>query len=60
MFSTRTKIKDWVELFFNVKVIAMNNYQLPEENIIKIIKNNSENYFKKYFQTISKLSYNWS
>ncbi|KAL9379642.1 hypothetical protein Peur_028124 [Populus x canadensis] len=26
--STRTKIKHWVELFFGVKVIAMNNHRL--------------------------------
>nr|YP_009027115.1 ribosomal protein L23 [Trifolium aureum]AGO63769.1 ribosomal protein L23 [Trifolium aureum] len=27
--STRTEIKRWVELFFDVKVIAMNSYRLP-------------------------------
>ena len=27
--STRTEIKHWVELFFGVKVIAMNSHQLP-------------------------------
>ena len=27
--STRTEIKHWVELFFGVKVIAMNSYRLP-------------------------------
>lgn len=28
--STRTEIKHWVELFFGVKVIAMNSHRLPE------------------------------
>ena len=27
--STRIEIKHWVELFFGVKVIAMNSYRLP-------------------------------
>ena len=27
--STRTEIKHWVELFFGVKVIAMNSHLLP-------------------------------
>ena len=27
--STRTEIKHWVELFFDVKVIAMNSHRLP-------------------------------
>nr|YP_009378455.1 ribosomal protein L23 [Schisandra chinensis]YP_009544190.1 ribosomal protein L23 [Kadsura coccinea]YP_009545777.1 ribosomal protein L23 [Kadsura longipedunculata]YP_009920130.1 ribosomal protein L23 [Kadsura interior]YP_009920149.1 ribosomal protein L23 [Kadsura interior]YP_010158385.1 ribosomal protein L23 [Kadsura ananosma]YP_010158467.1 ribosomal protein L23 [Kadsura heteroclita]YP_010158486.1 ribosomal protein L23 [Kadsura heteroclita]YP_010319724.1 ribosomal protein L23 [Schisandra len=27
--STRTEIKHWVELFFGVKVRAMNSYRLP-------------------------------
>lgn len=27
--STRTEIKHWVELFFGVKVIAMNRHRLP-------------------------------
>nr|YP_009299249.1 ribosomal protein L23 [Pelargonium echinatum]YP_009299271.1 ribosomal protein L23 [Pelargonium echinatum]AJB99162.1 ribosomal protein L23 [Pelargonium echinatum]AJB99186.1 ribosomal protein L23 [Pelargonium echinatum] len=27
--STRTEIKSWVELFFGVKVIAMNSHRLP-------------------------------
>ena len=27
--STRTKIKHWVELFFDVKVIVMNSHRLP-------------------------------
>lgn len=27
--STRTEIKQWVELFFGVKVIAMNSHRLP-------------------------------
>nr|YP_010941354.1 ribosomal protein L23 [Knorringia sibirica]WLS51043.1 ribosomal protein L23 [Knorringia sibirica]WLS51128.1 ribosomal protein L23 [Knorringia sibirica] len=27
--STRTEIKHWVELFFCVKVIAMNSHRLP-------------------------------
>nr|YP_010575853.1 ribosomal protein L23 [Iris austrotschatkalica]YP_010575873.1 ribosomal protein L23 [Iris austrotschatkalica]YP_010575940.1 ribosomal protein L23 [Iris pseudocapnoides]YP_010575960.1 ribosomal protein L23 [Iris pseudocapnoides]YP_010576027.1 ribosomal protein L23 [Iris victoris]YP_010576047.1 ribosomal protein L23 [Iris victoris]UEK24496.1 ribosomal protein L23 [Iris hippolyti]UEK24516.1 ribosomal protein L23 [Iris hippolyti]UZN43086.1 ribosomal protein L23 [Iris austrotschatkalica]UZN4 len=27
--STRTEIKHWVELFFGVKVIAMNSHRLP-------------------------------
>ena len=27
--STRTEIKRWVELFFDVKVIAMNSHRLP-------------------------------
>ena len=27
--STRTEIKHWVELFFGVKVIAINSHQLP-------------------------------
>ena len=26
---TRTEIKHWVELFFGVKVIAMNSHRLP-------------------------------
>nr|YP_009433001.1 ribosomal protein L23 [Neocinnamomum delavayi]YP_009529132.1 ribosomal protein L23 [Neocinnamomum mekongense]YP_010894776.1 ribosomal protein L23 [Neocinnamomum lecomtei]YP_010922006.1 ribosomal protein L23 [Neocinnamomum fargesii]YP_010922087.1 ribosomal protein L23 [Neocinnamomum caudatum]WJZ09779.1 ribosomal protein L23 [Neocinnamomum caudatum var. macrocarpum]WJZ09941.1 ribosomal protein L23 [Neocinnamomum sp. ZC-2023a]AXV54240.1 ribosomal protein L23 [Neocinnamomum mekongense]QWL180 len=29
--STRTEIKHWVELFFGVKVIAINNYRLPRK-----------------------------
>jgi large subunit ribosomal protein L23 len=29
--STRTEIKHWVELFFGVKVIAMNSHQLPRK-----------------------------
>ncbi|KAL0532640.1 hypothetical protein IC582_030651 [Cucumis melo] len=28
--STRTEIKHWVELFFGVKVIAMNSHRLRE------------------------------
>nr|UIS24030.1 ribosomal protein L23 [Myosurus minimus] len=27
--STKTEIKDWVELFFGVKVLAMNSHRLP-------------------------------
>nr|QIQ22847.1 ribosomal protein L23 [Cistanche sinensis]QIQ22876.1 ribosomal protein L23 [Cistanche sinensis] len=27
--STRTELKHWVELFFGVKVIAMNSHRLP-------------------------------
>nr|AKR80823.1 ribosomal protein L23 [Xerophyta retinervis]QGQ51686.1 ribosomal protein L23 [Xerophyta spekei]QGQ51705.1 ribosomal protein L23 [Xerophyta spekei]QVV25093.1 ribosomal protein L23 [Xerophyta retinervis]QVV25094.1 ribosomal protein L23 [Xerophyta retinervis] len=27
--STRTEIKHWVELFFGVKIIAMNSHRLP-------------------------------
>nr|ASN79063.1 ribosomal protein L23 [Pityopus californicus] len=27
--STRTEIKHWIELFFGVKVIAMNSHRLP-------------------------------
>uniref|UniRef100_UPI0030FF10A2 ribosomal protein L23 n=1 Tax=Dactylicapnos scandens TaxID=1406284 RepID=UPI0030FF10A2 len=27
--STRTEIKHWVELFFGVKVVAMNSHRLP-------------------------------
>nr|UVH68591.1 ribosomal protein L23 [Corydalis casimiriana subsp. brachycarpa]UVH68605.1 ribosomal protein L23 [Corydalis casimiriana subsp. brachycarpa] len=27
--STRTEIKHWVELFFGVKVLAMNSHRLP-------------------------------
>lgn len=29
--STRTEIKHWVELFFGVKVIAMNSHRLPKK-----------------------------
>nr|YP_009270508.1 ribosomal protein L23 [Erodium reichardii]AHG24578.1 ribosomal protein L23 [Erodium reichardii] len=29
--STRTEIKYWVELFFGVKVIAMNSHRLPRK-----------------------------
>nr|YP_009269932.1 ribosomal protein L23 [Neottia acuminata]ANT72839.1 ribosomal protein L23 [Neottia acuminata] len=29
--STRTEIKHWVELFFGVKVIAMNSNRLPRK-----------------------------
>nr|YP_009667400.1 ribosomal protein L23 [Thalassia hemprichii]YP_009667435.1 ribosomal protein L23 [Thalassia hemprichii]ATP74957.1 ribosomal protein L23 [Thalassia hemprichii]ATP74992.1 ribosomal protein L23 [Thalassia hemprichii]QJR53083.1 ribosomal protein L23 [Thalassia hemprichii]QJR53105.1 ribosomal protein L23 [Thalassia hemprichii] len=29
--STRTEIKHWVELFFGVKVIAMNSHRLPRK-----------------------------
>jgi len=29
--STRTEIKDWVELFFGVKVLAMNSHRLPRK-----------------------------
>jgi len=29
--STRAKIKHWVELFFGVKVIAMNSHRLPRK-----------------------------
>ncbi|KAJ0773664.1 putative ribosomal protein L25/L23 [Helianthus annuus] len=29
--STRTEIKHWVELFFGVKVIAMNSHRLREK-----------------------------
>nr|YP_010567180.1 ribosomal protein L23 [Vallisneria denseserrulata x Vallisneria spiralis]YP_010567184.1 ribosomal protein L23 [Vallisneria denseserrulata x Vallisneria spiralis]UZC33382.1 ribosomal protein L23 [Vallisneria denseserrulata x Vallisneria spiralis]UZC33400.1 ribosomal protein L23 [Vallisneria denseserrulata x Vallisneria spiralis] len=29
--SSRTEIKHWVELFFSVKIIAMNNNRLPEK-----------------------------
>jgi ribosomal protein L23 len=29
--STRTKIKHWFELFFGVKVIAMNSHRLPKK-----------------------------
>nr|UDZ60983.1 ribosomal protein L23 [Sagittaria guayanensis] len=29
--STRTEIKHWVELFFGVKVIAMNSYRIPRK-----------------------------
>nr|YP_010371805.1 ribosomal protein L23 [Magnolia cubensis]YP_010371826.1 ribosomal protein L23 [Magnolia cubensis]UOU86794.1 ribosomal protein L23 [Magnolia cubensis]UOU86795.1 ribosomal protein L23 [Magnolia cubensis] len=31
--STRTEIKHWVELFFGVKVIAMNSHRLPRKGI---------------------------
>ncbi|MBA0874482.1 hypothetical protein Goshw_017338 [Gossypium schwendimanii] len=31
--STRTEIKHWVELFFDVKVIAMNSHRLPENGV---------------------------
>nr|YP_004769756.1 ribosomal protein L23 [Magnolia kwangsiensis]YP_004769775.1 ribosomal protein L23 [Magnolia kwangsiensis]YP_007474411.1 ribosomal protein L23 [Magnolia officinalis]YP_007474429.1 ribosomal protein L23 [Magnolia officinalis]YP_007474494.1 ribosomal protein L23 [Magnolia officinalis subsp. biloba]YP_007474513.1 ribosomal protein L23 [Magnolia officinalis subsp. biloba]YP_008993218.1 ribosomal protein L23 [Magnolia cathcartii]YP_008993239.1 ribosomal protein L23 [Magnolia cathcartii]YP_0089 len=31
--STRTEIKHWVELFFGVKVIAMNSHRLPGKGI---------------------------
>ena len=30
--STRTEIKHWVELFFGVKVIAMNSHRLPRKS----------------------------
>nr|UDZ60978.1 ribosomal protein L23 [Sagittaria montevidensis] len=30
--STRTEIKHWVELFFGVKVIAMNSYRIPRKS----------------------------
>nr|YP_010411625.1 ribosomal protein L23 [Fagopyrum esculentum]URP30627.1 ribosomal protein L23 [Fagopyrum esculentum subsp. ancestrale]URP30717.1 ribosomal protein L23 [Fagopyrum esculentum] len=29
--STRAEIKHWVELFFSVKVIAMNSHRLPRK-----------------------------
>jgi large subunit ribosomal protein L23 len=29
--SNKTKIKNWIEHFFDVKVIAMNSYRLPEK-----------------------------
>nr|YP_009407371.1 ribosomal protein L23 [Aldrovanda vesiculosa]YP_009407381.1 ribosomal protein L23 [Aldrovanda vesiculosa]ASA46277.1 ribosomal protein L23 [Aldrovanda vesiculosa]ASA46307.1 ribosomal protein L23 [Aldrovanda vesiculosa]QBC71218.1 ribosomal protein L23 [Aldrovanda vesiculosa]QBC71219.1 ribosomal protein L23 [Aldrovanda vesiculosa] len=29
--STKTEIKHWVELFFGVKVIAMNSHRLPRK-----------------------------
>nr|UHB41198.1 ribosomal protein L23 [Nageia fleuryi] len=29
--STKTRIKNWIELFFNVRVIAMNSYRPPEK-----------------------------
>nr|QYB21136.1 ribosomal protein L23 [Austrotaxus spicata] len=28
--STKTKIKNWIELFFNVKVIGVNSYRPPQ------------------------------
>nr|AXF47193.1 ribosomal protein L23 [Lindera glauca] len=31
--STRTEIKHWVELFFGVKVIAINSHQLPGKGL---------------------------
>nr|YP_010420151.1 ribosomal protein L23 [Nanocnide japonica]YP_010420170.1 ribosomal protein L23 [Nanocnide japonica]YP_010420233.1 ribosomal protein L23 [Nanocnide lobata]YP_010420253.1 ribosomal protein L23 [Nanocnide lobata]USG53620.1 ribosomal protein L23 [Nanocnide japonica]USG53639.1 ribosomal protein L23 [Nanocnide japonica]USG53702.1 ribosomal protein L23 [Nanocnide lobata]USG53722.1 ribosomal protein L23 [Nanocnide lobata]USG53785.1 ribosomal protein L23 [Nanocnide lobata] len=31
--STRTEIKHWVELFFDVKVIAMNSHRLPGKGV---------------------------
>ncbi|XWS27819.1 hypothetical protein CRYUN_Cryun25bG0012800 [Craigia yunnanensis] len=30
--SARTEIKHWVELFFGVKVIAMNSHRLPRKS----------------------------
>nr|ANS11059.1 ribosomal protein L23 [Euphronia guianensis] len=30
--STRTEIKHWVELFFGVKVIAINSHRLPRKS----------------------------
>nr|YP_004891386.1 ribosomal protein L23 [Cephalotaxus harringtonia var. wilsoniana]YP_010138199.1 ribosomal protein L23 [Cephalotaxus harringtonia]UPV70555.1 ribosomal protein L23 [Cephalotaxus harringtonia var. nana]UPV72441.1 ribosomal protein L23 [Cephalotaxus sp. JW-2022a]QPO89975.1 ribosomal protein L23 [Cephalotaxus harringtonia]UPV70063.1 ribosomal protein L23 [Cephalotaxus harringtonia]UPV70637.1 ribosomal protein L23 [Cephalotaxus harringtonia var. nana] len=29
--STKTKIKSWIELFFNVKVIGVNSYRPPQK-----------------------------
>nr|YP_009117945.1 ribosomal protein L23 [Pinus strobus]ACP51739.1 ribosomal protein L23 [Pinus ayacahuite]ACP52101.1 ribosomal protein L23 [Pinus flexilis]ACP52165.1 ribosomal protein L23 [Pinus lambertiana]AET44554.1 ribosomal protein L23 [Pinus chiapensis]AET45625.1 ribosomal protein L23 [Pinus strobiformis] len=29
--SNKTNIKNWIENFFDVKVIAMNSYRLPEK-----------------------------
>jgi large subunit ribosomal protein L23 len=29
--SNKTKIKNWIELFFNVKVIGVNSYQPPQK-----------------------------
>nr|YP_008965073.1 ribosomal protein L23 [Agathis dammara]BAO19757.1 ribosomal protein L23 [Agathis dammara]BCK52030.1 ribosomal protein L23 [Agathis dammara] len=29
--STKTRIKNWIELFFNVRVIAINSYRPPEK-----------------------------
>lgn len=29
--STKTEIKKWIELFFNVKVIAVNSHRLPKK-----------------------------
>nr|QGX06357.1 ribosomal protein L23 [Torreya nucifera] len=42
--STKTKIKNWIELFFNVKVIGVNSYRPPQkrekrEKIKLIMKN---------------------
>nr|YP_009240130.1 ribosomal protein L23 [Sciadopitys verticillata]AMO00756.1 ribosomal protein L23 [Sciadopitys verticillata]BAW34549.1 ribosomal protein L23 [Sciadopitys verticillata]BCK60718.1 ribosomal protein L23 [Sciadopitys verticillata] len=29
--STKTRIKNWIELFFNVRIIAINSYRPPEK-----------------------------
>nr|QYB22074.1 ribosomal protein L23 [Phyllocladus trichomanoides] len=29
--STKTRIKKWIELFFNVRIIAINSYRPPEK-----------------------------
>nr|YP_004891508.1 ribosomal protein L23 [Taiwania cryptomerioides]YP_008082425.1 ribosomal protein L23 [Taiwania flousiana]AGL11271.1 ribosomal protein L23 [Taiwania flousiana]AVR43517.1 ribosomal protein L23 [Taiwania cryptomerioides]QJE37036.1 ribosomal protein L23 [Taiwania flousiana]QJE37119.1 ribosomal protein L23 [Taiwania flousiana]BAK86841.1 ribosomal protein L23 [Taiwania cryptomerioides] len=41
--SNKTKIKNWIELFFNVKVIGVNSYRPPQKkerkgNIKQIMK----------------------
>ncbi|RZC68460.1 hypothetical protein C5167_031704 [Papaver somniferum] len=41
--STRTEIKHWVELFFGVKVIAMNSHRLSGKD--SQVKSNSRNNF---------------
>nr|YP_009578295.1 ribosomal protein L23 [Taxus chinensis]QBK32947.1 ribosomal protein L23 [Taxus chinensis]QBK35735.1 ribosomal protein L23 [Taxus chinensis]QBK35899.1 ribosomal protein L23 [Taxus chinensis] len=46
--STKTKIKKWIELFFNVKVIGLNSYRPPKKrekrgNINQIMKHRIHN-----------------
>nr|YP_010610435.1 ribosomal protein L23 [Vallisneria natans]WAO28700.1 ribosomal protein L23 [Vallisneria natans] len=42
--SSRTEIKHWVELFFSVKIITMNNNRLPEKGR----RTGSITYYKTY------------
>nr|YP_010379559.1 ribosomal protein L23 [Astragalus gypsodes]AJE72773.1 ribosomal protein L23 [Astragalus crassicarpus]UCS40624.1 ribosomal protein L23 [Astragalus gypsodes] len=45
--STRTEIKQWVELFFGVKVIAMNSHRLPikvKGRRVRSIKGHTKHY----------------